>query len=514
MAAPLENNDLPGMSSRLRLALVLACAASTAGCDWSFIDGLLGGGGGGGNSEITLVATADAIQVGSKLVHDDALQAIIDLTVRYGLVQDRAAPQYTLAESLAVGGHSACDGQLPGVVPADLQHLDSKEIVAVDYENPLLLTGMFLASLSLRDHARPNETERALMRATLHRLRSLGRRTSEPGYFIRFDRQHAWKENEIGHPDADQSCSYPHGDYCSVIDQGPYKDGGDKYGRNNIPRHWEPSADEIVGLMLGLSFSYHYSGDPEVKALARSTASDLASYLRHHSYFLERPCPDGGIAWRGGHLASYTYPFERIFASMGLGFDEVTFPGLLAFCARNQLQMTPFSFLLPCSPVMRDHDDTELAAMADAVQLPQLASSQTRFDLWTAGAQFPFLHITSSGTNLAALVFLALRPVDDDGNFGRMYETWYRDLQRNNAAQILPVWTAAMAFYGKPLYQQDAAVLDRIADPAIFSGTSLPSYAPGWHSDVTMDFTLPGYLLAAAEGHVVARDVDPRALPY
>jgi hypothetical protein len=78
-------------------------------------------------------------------------------------------------------------------------------------------------------------------------------------------------------------------------------------------RGWEPSQDEIVGLVLTYHLLFALVDDPEVRSTVRRHVQWLGDYLAEHAYLLVRPC--GGFTARGASegLPALEWIFDRTF---------------------------------------------------------------------------------------------------------------------------------------------------------------------------------------------------------
>ena len=81
-------------------------------------------------------------------------------------------------------------------------------------------------------------------------------------------------------------------------------------------RLWEPSMDELVGLLTGYFMVYHLVSEPGFQRLIRQHINNLGDYLAEHGYILVRPC--GGLTARGatGILPALEFPFVRAMLSI------------------------------------------------------------------------------------------------------------------------------------------------------------------------------------------------------
>ncbi len=78
-------------------------------------------------------------------------------------------------------------------------------------------------------------------------------------------------------------------------------------------RNWEPSMDELVGLVMSYHMVHELVDDVSVRQKVQEQTTKLADYLAEHSHFLVRP--GGGFSARGasGVLPALEYPFGRAF---------------------------------------------------------------------------------------------------------------------------------------------------------------------------------------------------------
>jgi hypothetical protein len=96
-------------------------------------------------------------------------------------------------------------------------------------------------------------------------------------------------------------------------------------------RYWEPSQDELVGYLGGLSFVFGAVSDQAVRSEVASQAALVGGWLSANGYLSVRP--NGGFAALGaaGVGSALEYPFGRIFARLtGSSFpDSAGFEGAL-----------------------------------------------------------------------------------------------------------------------------------------------------------------------------------------
>jgi hypothetical protein len=78
-------------------------------------------------------------------------------------------------------------------------------------------------------------------------------------------------------------------------------------------RYWEPSMDELTGLIAGYSFVATVTTNPAIRAQVTDQVGRLASYLSANGYLLVRP--EGGFTAQGsaGIAPALEYPFGRVF---------------------------------------------------------------------------------------------------------------------------------------------------------------------------------------------------------
>lgn len=99
----------------------------------------------------------------------------------------------------------------------------------------------------------------------------------------------------------------------------------------DMTRYWEPSLDEITGLIAGYSFVYQVVADPDIRAQVTDQVTRLAGYLSANAYYLVRP--GGGFASQGSQAMAPAaeYPYGRVFSRIiGSDFASQTgFEGVL-----------------------------------------------------------------------------------------------------------------------------------------------------------------------------------------
>jgi len=96
-------------------------------------------------------------------------------------------------------------------------------------------------------------------------------------------------------------------------------------------RYWEPSQDELTGLLAGFSFVVQLVTDPGIQAEVVDQARRIGGYLAANGYLLVRP--GGGFAAQGGSdiAPALEFPFGRVFSRItGSDFSATTdFDGAL-----------------------------------------------------------------------------------------------------------------------------------------------------------------------------------------
>ena len=96
-------------------------------------------------------------------------------------------------------------------------------------------------------------------------------------------------------------------------------------------RYWEPSMDELVGLLAGYNFVFAVVSDPSIQAAVSDQVQWLGAYLSANAYLLVRP--NGGFGSQGasGAAPALEFPFGRVFSRV-TGSDcasETNFEGAL-----------------------------------------------------------------------------------------------------------------------------------------------------------------------------------------
>jgi hypothetical protein len=193
-------------------------------------------------------------------------------------------------------------------------------------ENPLM-QGPYLFTALAIEYALGRKEVLPIIELGLDTLRSLYK--FQPGgghmdgYIIRWDAVTSddWKtaSGPQGTPTPVYCCEFLRGveraadgspriryEYCTPFNHPSYVAGGLRY------RAWEPSADEIVGLVGTYHVLHAFVDDPAIRSAVRMQANWLGDYLAEHGYLLVRP--DGGFTARGATtLCPYEFPLTRVF---------------------------------------------------------------------------------------------------------------------------------------------------------------------------------------------------------
>jgi hypothetical protein len=118
-------------------------------------------------------------------------------------------------------------------------------------------------------------------------------------------------------------------------------------------RFWEPSTDELTGLIAGYSFIATVTTDPDIRAQVTDQVTRLAGYLSANGYLLVRP--EGGFTAQGsaGMAPAMEFPFGRVFQRITGDAHpaQVSFEGALANALLWSRFSTPFGLLGAAGPV-------------------------------------------------------------------------------------------------------------------------------------------------------------------
>jgi hypothetical protein len=206
-------------------------------------------------------------------------------------------------------------------------------------ENPLIATGHLLICLAVEAYLGNSEAVK-IIKCALESLNSLFkfRGNHFDGYIVRFDDacSDLWATEEANGKIISRQClDFLRDDrkntlYCTPFDHPDYiraPPDGDPQSTRDVPgpldrerwnfclryRHWEPSMDELNGLLMGYDLVYRLVRDKEVRNTIRAHVAKIGDYLAEHGYFMVRP--GGGFTARGaaGVLPALEVPFGEIF---------------------------------------------------------------------------------------------------------------------------------------------------------------------------------------------------------
>ncbi|MBM3744310.1 MAG: hypothetical protein FJW34_00760 [Acidobacteria bacterium] len=213
-------------------------------------------------------------------------------------------------------------------------------------ENPLMFGSHLLVALAI-EHALNLTDPLIILRRAVETIGSLYMFSGNhmDGYILRWDpvTSDKWATAEVnGRPDPLYCCEFLLGGngeylYCTPFNHPSYVafDPADPDNDNQTARRrsvedhrfWEPSMDEIIGLVLSCIAVYELVGDTSLRDEIRRQVTNLGDYLAEHGYLLVRPC--GGFTARGasGVLPVVEFPFGHV-------FDRITgnrFPSRCSF---------------------------------------------------------------------------------------------------------------------------------------------------------------------------------------
>ena len=218
-------------------------------------------------------------------------------------------------------------------LPSTEQTVERWRVANHERENPLLYGSHLLLALAVEHVLGRTDALPALELAvaSIGQLYKFGQIAEFAGYPIRWDAvtSDKWVTRNVAGKGAPWYCceflidqNYQHS-YCTPFNHpgyvpfdpsDPNDDRPSRFRSFDLYRRWEPSMDELVGLVLSYDFVYALVDSPSIRAEIQRQVNNLSSYLRRHGYLLVRPC--GGFTARGasGALPALEYPFSRIFA--------------------------------------------------------------------------------------------------------------------------------------------------------------------------------------------------------
>lgn len=212
----------------------------------------------------------------------------------------------------------------PNANPTPPILLEQWRIAHFEYDNPLMFTGQLLTCLAVEYYLgiEPQEAEQ-IIKDTLHTIDTLyrfqGQGNHFDGYVIRRDPvlSDRWVTDEDAQhmPVLKTCCEFliaPGRNYyyCTRLDD-------PRRARYSLDyRDWEPSQDELVGLVAAYDMVFSLVDDKEIKDEVKRQVNNLGDYLAEYGYLLVRPC--GGFTARGaaGAIVALEYPFGRVFETI------------------------------------------------------------------------------------------------------------------------------------------------------------------------------------------------------
>lgn len=214
-------------------------------------------------------------------------------------------------------------------------------------ENPLMLTGQFLTCLAVEYYLNIERSEvQKRIKEVLATLASLCKFKGNhfDGYIIRWDptTSDRWiTSDDHGKPYPRYCCEFlvgPDGRYLysTPLNDPRYTPFMREYeSKRSLPsdqkseaqksyeaardhslefyRSWEPSQDELVGLVMSYDIIFRLVDDAEIRSKVREQVNNLGDYLAENGYLLVRP--EGGFTARGasGFSVALEFPFGRVF---------------------------------------------------------------------------------------------------------------------------------------------------------------------------------------------------------
>ncbi|MFC6085953.1 hypothetical protein [Sphaerisporangium aureirubrum] len=238
-----------------------------------------------------------------------------------------------------VSSRNSMGGILPDGLPADVvDTLLRWNVTVYGDENPLLWSSRLLAAVAVEHQLGHPQAERIAVAAldTFDSLYRFRRGDDFDGYVLRWDPviSSRWVTVEGGEysgaflvdPEREEYlyCT-PHRDPRHTPTRSPEtlerllsRVQREQYLRawqahDHAYRSWEPSMDEIVGLVASYAVLHELIPTPAVRSRVTAQVTRLAAYLAEHAYLLVRP--DGGLTTRGstGVLPALEHPLARVF---------------------------------------------------------------------------------------------------------------------------------------------------------------------------------------------------------
>jgi hypothetical protein len=198
---------------------------------------------------------------------------------------------------------------------------------ARDNSNPLMLTGQLLACLAV-EHVLGRSDSLRIIRSVLGSLASLYKFAGDhfDGYIVRQDvaTSARWVTAMDGGKGVPlYSCGFliDRGGrylYSTPFDHPQYvppeaTSWDERWWSLHLNRSWEPSMDELTGLIMGYDIVFRLVEEESVREEVQRQIERLGDYLAEHGYLLVRP--GGGFAAQGasGILPALAFPFGQVF---------------------------------------------------------------------------------------------------------------------------------------------------------------------------------------------------------
>lgn len=205
-----------------------------------------------------------------------------------------------------------------------------------DRDNPILYDGVFVTCLAIEYHLGRTDAL-AIIQAALNTIGSLYKFKSRTdhfaGYIIRWDPATSdfwftWTDTggKITPLFCAEFCVDGNGQYqyCTPLNYPGYTplnypgytasdEDRARRAASLKMRAWEPSVDEINGLVLMYDSLFRFVSDATVRSEVVRQVNDLGDYMAEHSYIMVRP--NGGFSSRGaaGPAPALEFPFNQVF---------------------------------------------------------------------------------------------------------------------------------------------------------------------------------------------------------